>query len=102
MLLDRDHRAAFEMLSQPGEVTEQQLRLALGLVFGAPTKLDHRGESSLLSGEDRAEVGVSRDQNPALLRGEIQNVAVFGLLEAALPDMDRVVARVPESRCHER
>lgn len=76
-----------------GEVREQECCLLLGPPFGAPAEQDDGRPARAAGREERSEVGVGGDEDPALRGGSLQDLLVGYCLKAVIADVHRVVPR---------
>jgi hypothetical protein len=83
-VLQHDDGARFEVGGDPVEVAQKEGRLALRPSRPFASKEDQGRVASMGLSEQRAEIGVRRQENPAFGRGSLENGQVIG---AAQPEL---------------
>ncbi len=90
--VERDDRAEIEFVSDFGKVRDEQSSLLIGRQLVDVSEQDERRFVTIVTGEERTEVGVTRDDDPIVRFRGLEDRVIGGITEVSLEDVHRVMA----------
>jgi hypothetical protein len=96
-----DDRSCLEISGKSVQVAEKKRRLGLGPPRTVSAKEDQRRPPPVGVGEQTAEIGIRRDEDPPFGRRSLEDGQVVGAAQSELRSVDDVMASVNEYRNEE-
>lgn len=98
--LEDGDTSLFQRFLDSRQVHQKKRQLFFRMPIYFTTEQDHRRSALVSQREQRAEIGICRDDRPVLLRGARKDHLILGRLQAVIADMHSVMAMIPQPLRH--